>query len=224
MSFYLSRGLLTTMSSQCLPGAAPAPPTSTSSAPTTSTAPATTSAGGTTTVSPPSGTAAPSGCSTPSTVSGFSNHMLPNPFLFNDGTPVQSKEDWECRSAQITALVQGYEGGALAPAPSSLTAKFTKSGNKGTLAITAANPGASITFSPTITFPSGNPPAAGWPLVIGYEGGSIPVPSNVSVFVNHISTMDLTHRGHLDCGNDILKFGYGSTKRRQQQSGRRAVL
>ena len=93
---------------------------------------------------------------------------------------MQSAEDWECRSAQITALVQGYEGGAIAPKPSSLTATFTKSGNKGTLAITASNGGTSISFSPTITFPSGTAPAAGWPLVIGYEGGSIPVPSNVS--------------------------------------------
>ena len=93
---------------------------------------------------------------------------------------MKTKEDWECRRAQILSLLEGYESGALPGKPESVTAKFTQSGTKGTLAITASHGGSSITFSPTITFPSGNPPAGGWPLVIAYDGLSIPVPSNVS--------------------------------------------
>ena len=119
-------------------------------------------------------------CSTPSTVSGFENAALPDPFLFNDGTRVKTVEDWSCRRAQILALTQGYESGTLPGPPRSLTAKLTKSGTAGNLTITARNGDTSITFTPTITFPSGEPPVGGWPLVIAYDGLSIPVPSNVS--------------------------------------------
>lgn len=127
----------------------------------------------------------PGSCSTPSTVSGFSNTKLPNPFKFNDGSAVTTQDDWECRRAQILSLVQGYEGGALPGKPSSLTAQLTKSGTSATLAITASDGGKSITFSPKITYPSGNPPAGGWPVIIVYEGLSLPVPSGVSFFCAH---------------------------------------
>lgn len=93
---------------------------------------------------------------------------------------MQSAADWQCRSQQLLALIQGYEAGALPGKPSSLTASLSKSGTSGTLTITASNGGSSITFAPKITFPSGNPPAGGWPLLIVYEGLSIPVPAGVS--------------------------------------------
>ncbi|KAH9940392.1 uncharacterized protein BXZ73DRAFT_98827 [Epithele typhae] len=165
--------------SQCLSGAASS---STAASPPSSTV-------SSSTASTPVSTEAPRACATPSSISGYNNAKLPNPFFFNDGTAVQSAEDWKCRSAQITALVQGYEGGAVMPAPTSLTATFTKSGTTGTLAITAKNGANSITFSPTIKFPSGTAPAAGWPLIIGYGGGSIPIPSNVAVMTYSNSDM-----------------------------------
>ena len=129
---------------------------------------------------PSTSTGVPAACSTPSTIPGVSNAARPHPFLFDDGTPVTTAEDWTCRRAQILSLIHGYESGALPGPPSSLTATLTKSGNTGTLSITASNGGTSINFKPTITFPSGNPPAGGWPLVIVYDSLSIPVPSGVS--------------------------------------------
>lgn len=113
-------------------------------------------------------------------MSGFNNAALPNPFIFNDGTPVLTADDWTCRRAQIAALIQGYEAGYLPPKPQTLTGTFSQSGTTGTLAITAGNGGSSISFSQTITYPSGTAPSGGWPLVIAYEGGSIPIPSGVS--------------------------------------------
>ncbi|PSR73729.1 hypothetical protein PHLCEN_2v10419 [Hermanssonia centrifuga] len=141
-----------------------------------------TSSASSSSVSAPSSTPSSpaSACSTPSTVSGFNNAALPNPFTFNDGTPVLTASDWTCRRAQIAALIQGYEAGTLPGPPETLTSTFTQSGTTGTLAITAANGGPSFTFSQTITFPSGTAPAGGWPLLIAFEGGSIPVPSGVS--------------------------------------------
>ncbi|KAF7796441.1 hypothetical protein EIP86_007618 [Pleurotus ostreatoroseus] len=179
--------------SQCLPGtAAPPPPPPSSSAPPTSTSISVSSAPSPT----PTGS---SSCSTPATVSGFSNSALPNPFLFDDGTPVQTADDWTCRRAQIAALIQGYEAGTLPGPPESLTASFTKSGNGGTLSITATNAGNTITWSNTITFPSGTAPAGGWPLVIAYEGGSIPIPSGIATLSYANSNMaqqtDTSSRG-----------------------------
>jgi hypothetical protein len=119
--------------------------------------------------------------------------------LFNNGTPVQTLDDWTCRRAQIAALIQGYEAGYLPPKPATLTGAFTLSGTKGNLAVTAANGGTSITFSSTITYPTGTAPSAGWPLIIAYEGGSIPIPAGIAVLNYANSNMaqqnDATSRG-----------------------------
>ncbi|KAL7281039.1 hypothetical protein ACG7TL_004341 [Trametes sanguinea] len=172
--------------SQCLPGSASSPPP-TSVPPTTTPNPPPTSSPSSTPTSSPTG---PTGaCSTPATISGYNNAKLPNPFLFDDGTPVKTAADWECRRAQISALIQGYEAGALPGKPQSVSAQFSKSGTTGTLSITVSNGGASINFAPKITFPSGNPPAGGWPLVIAYDGLSLPVPSNIAVMTYANSDM-----------------------------------
>lgn len=121
-----------------------------------------------------------SACSTPSSIPNFNNGALPNPFLFNDGSPVQTLDDWTCRRAQIGALILGYEGGFLPPKPETLTGSFSQSGNTGNLTFTASNGGTSISFSSPITFPNGTAPLGGWPLMIAYEGGSIPIPAGVS--------------------------------------------
>lgn len=177
------------ISSQCLPGsdAGTTTTTTTTSTPPIITDPPTTSVttpSGTTSGSTTSTPGVPASCSTPSTVSGYSNAKLPNPFLFNDGTAVKTKADWTCRRAQIAALIQGYEAGTLPPKPSTVTATFSKSGTTGTLAITASNGGSSISWSNTITFPSGTAPSGGWPLLIAYEGGSIPVPAGVRLVLS----------------------------------------
>ncbi|KAI0744956.1 hypothetical protein C8Q76DRAFT_789417 [Earliella scabrosa] len=169
--------------SQCLPGTAPPPPVTTEPPP---------NPGPTTTEQPPPGPTSnpvPGDCATPSTVPGFSNSRLPNPFKFNDGSAVTTKADWECRRAQILKLVQGYEAGELPGKPSSLTASISKSGTTGTLRITASNGGNSITFSPRITYPSGTPPAGGWPVIIAYDGLSLPVPNGVAQLIYGNSEM-----------------------------------
>nr|P0CT87.1 RecName: Full=4-O-methyl-glucuronoyl methylesterase 1; AltName: Full=Glucuronoyl esterase 1; Short=GE1; Flags: Precursor [Phanerochaete chrysosporium RP-78] len=195
--------------SQCLPGTAttappppPPPPTSVSSSSSSSTSSA-----------PPSG---PSGtsptCSVASTIPGFSNAALPNPFVFNDGSPVQSKADFTCRQQQILALIQGYEAGALPGPPQSVTASFSKSGSTGTLSITVTDNGKSISFAPTISIPSGTPPANGWPLVIAFEGGSIPIPAGIAKLTYSNSDMaqqtDTSSRGK---GLFYNLYGSGAT-------------
>jgi hypothetical protein len=162
--------------SQCLRGAAttaaPPPPPSKS----ISSASSVTSVSSAATTGP---SATPSSCPISSTLPNYSDDKLLNPFVFNDGTPVQTKEDFTCRQQQILALIEGCEAGALPGKPQSVTASFTKSGSGGTLTITVQDNGKSISFAPTLTFPSGTPPTNGWPLAIAYEGGSIPIPAGV---------------------------------------------
>ncbi|KAI0071845.1 hypothetical protein K474DRAFT_1686880 [Panus rudis PR-1116 ss-1] len=152
----------------CQPGAAPPPPTT--SAPSSPT----------TTSSPPGSTpppVTPSTCSTtPATVAGFNNAKLPDPFTFNNGSKVTTAADWACRRNEIFSNLQAYESGTLPGPPTSVTGSF--SGNS--LTVTVTDQGKTISFASTITFPSGTAPAAGWPLVIAYGGGSIPIPAGIA--------------------------------------------
>jgi hypothetical protein len=170
------------IASQCLrpTGATTTKAATTTGVPTTFTTPPPSTSPGTTTTPAATTTGVSGSCATPSTISGYSNAKLPNPFLFNDGTPVRTKADWTCRRAQISALIQGYEAGTLPPKPSTFSATFSKSGTTGTLTVTAGNGGTTVSWANTITYPSGTAPAGGWPLIIAYEGGSIPVPAGVS--------------------------------------------
>jgi hypothetical protein len=100
--------------------------------------------------------------------------MLPDPFVFTSGARVTTKADWACRQAELNQLFQRYELGTLPPRPSGLTS--TLSGN--TLSITATEAGKSITFSVSISKPSGTGP---FPAIIAIGGLSIPTPAGVAV-------------------------------------------
>ncbi|KAI0260091.1 hypothetical protein BC834DRAFT_832306 [Gloeopeniophorella convolvens] len=122
------------------------------------------------------------GCATPSTLTHFNNSKLPDPFLFNDGVRrTLTKADWACRRAQIASLIQGYEAGALPGKPESVSVSFNKTAaTTGNLTLTARQNGNTISWSNIITFPNTTAPRGGWPLVIGYDGGSIPVPDGIA--------------------------------------------
>lgn len=168
---------------QCLPGAA----STTSTPSTTSTAISSTSNTGslttsvvttlttsivtTTTTTSTGGTTCPA---IPGSL-GASVTTLPDPFTFAGGTKVQTKADWKCRQAELSSLLQKYELGTLPGKPSSVTASYSGS----TLTIQVSDSGKSISFSVTITKPSGSGP---FPAIIyfGTGGASIPIPSNVA--------------------------------------------
>lgn len=121
-------------------------------------------------------------CSTPSFIPHFNDTKLPNPFLLNNGQRVRTKNDWACRRRQISSLIQGYEAGSLPPRPHRLSGSFSRSNTTANLTITAGLSAENeITFTPTISYPSGNAPKGGWPLIIGYGGPSIPIPDGVGL-------------------------------------------
>ena len=108
-------------------------------------------------------------------MAGYTNTALPDPFLLIGGSRITAKSQWDCRRAQIAAVIQGYEAGTLPPKP---TVTGSLSGT--TLTVTASTGGKTVSFTNTITYPSGTAPAGGWPLLIALDGGSIPVPAGVS--------------------------------------------
>jgi hypothetical protein len=119
-------------------------------------------------------------CSTPYTIPGYNNSRLPDPFTLNNGKPVRNAKDWACRRSQIGALVQGYEAGILPARPPVVKATFVGNATWGNLTVTAGLSGSkTISFSQPITYPSGRAPSGGWPLLIAYDGLSIPVPDGV---------------------------------------------
>jgi hypothetical protein len=97
---------------------------------------------------------------------------LPDPFLMTSGTRIASRDDWRCRRAEISSLMQHWESGPKGAPPSNLTATY--SGGKLTVVVTQGS--ASITLSGTITTPSGAGP---FPLVIGMNTPTGSLPSSI---------------------------------------------
>ncbi|KZV90525.1 hypothetical protein EXIGLDRAFT_720300 [Exidia glandulosa HHB12029] len=163
----------------CIPGTAPpassssttsttVPPTTTT-APPTSTGSPTTSPTSTATTTPPGPGTCPA---TPATVT-YSNSKLPDPFGFIAGGRAATKADFACRQAEISTLFQRYELGTIPGKPQSVTASL--SGN--TLTINVSDQGKSISFTASISKPSGTGP---FPAIIAYAAPSIPIPAGVA--------------------------------------------
>lgn len=104
----------------------------------------------------------------------MSNSFLPDPFTFFDGTKVTTKAQWDCRRAEISQLLQKYELGVLPPKPSSVTGSLSGS----ILTINVSEGGKSISFTASISLPSG---IGQFPAIIGVGGISIPRPSGVAL-------------------------------------------
>jgi len=97
---------------------------------------------------------------------------LPDPFLMTSGTRITTRDQWACRRAEISSLIQYWGSGPKGAPPSNLTATF--SNNK--LTVVATQGSTSLTLSSTITTPSGTGP---FPLVIGMNTATGSLPSNL---------------------------------------------
>ncbi|KAJ7449612.1 putative extracelular cellulose binding protein [Mycena latifolia] len=114
-------------------------------------------------------------CPSIPSLASYNNTALPDPFTFADGTKVVTLQDWACRRAEISTLMQRDELGLLPDDPESMVATFSGS----TLNITVTDGGKSISFAPTITYPKSG--VAPFPALIGMGGISIPAPAGVAI-------------------------------------------
>ncbi|MCJ1328038.1 hypothetical protein MMC10_004713 [Thelotrema lepadinum] len=111
--------------------------------------------------------------------------QLPDPFHFLDSTPAKTKDDFICRQQEISTLMQANELGTKPPKPDQFNATF--SGNA--LTITTGANGKSITFTPTITYPTSG--TAPYPAIIGIDGISIPLPPGVATITLNVDDLAL---------------------------------
>jgi hypothetical protein len=98
---------------------------------------------------------------------------LPDPFMWADSSQgrIESVDDWRCRRAEISALVEHYELGTKPEPPDSLEASFT---DDTLLTVTVIENGDTLTLYVPISLPEGEGP---FPAVIGvgfFPTGSLP--------------------------------------------------
>ncbi len=101
---------------------------------------------------------------------------LPDPFLFNDGTRVKTKEDWEKRRAEILEIVSAYEYGHLPPAPGNTKVfelvsggvELIKGASHKQYRVTAGPEAKPVSFLLDLTIPSGKGP---FPVIIRGDWG-----------------------------------------------------
>ena len=104
---------------------------------------------------------------------------LPNPFVFNNGSTVQTVEQWACRHQELSSMIQAIQYGPLPPPPTSVSGSI----NGGTLSVSVNAGGRSASFNASIAKPSGNGP---FPAIVVF-GGFFGVP--------YLSQADATSRG-----------------------------
>ena len=130
----------------------------------------------------------PTACSVSTSATYPSEAKLPDPFLLADGKRLSTKDEWECKRAEIRSQIQRYELGTKPPKP---TVSATASGSKINIALTEG--GKSTSFSVTVKLPTGG--TAPYPAIIAFEGASIPVAAGVATitFPNHDIAADDPH-------------------------------
>ncbi|KAJ7610089.1 hypothetical protein FB45DRAFT_875903 [Roridomyces roridus] len=139
-------------------------------------------------------------------LSSYTNTQLPDLFTFADGvTKVQTMADWACRTAEISTLLQQDELGTMPADPTSVTATFSGT----TLAITVTDQGKTMTFSPTITFPTSG--TAPYPAIIAMGGISIPAPAGVAIINFDNEGMANQDSSPASRGKGLFYNLYGST-------------
>ncbi|PQE08290.1 carbohydrate esterase family 15 protein [Rutstroemia sp. NJR-2017a BVV2] len=139
----------------------------------------------------------------PASVPTPSVSYLPDPFTNVAGQKVTTLDQWNCRQKELSQLFQKMELGAYPPKPSSVTASISGS----TLTINVSDGGKSISFTVSITYPSGSGP---FPAIIAYEGGSLPAPAGVAI-INYSNSNMAQQTDSSSRGKGLFYNLYGSS-------------
>jgi len=99
------------------------------------------------------------------------NENLPDPYLFLDGTYVETPEDWTKRAEEISDMYQYYMYGVWRDG-SDETLSYTLNGNR--LKITVEREGRTASFTVNVSVPDAEKcemPEGGWPVIVGMHSG-----------------------------------------------------
>jgi hypothetical protein len=125
-----------------------------------------------------------------------SNAKLPDPFKSLDGTRIAQKNQWTCRRAEISAELQQFELGAKPPPPTSTTGSVSSN----SIVVNVTNAGKSISFTATVTPPT---------------GGKAPYPALIAIGGTSLNTQSLSQKGVaiINFPNDDLAAQQSGTSR-----------
>ncbi|KAI1810791.1 carbohydrate esterase family 15 protein [Poronia punctata] len=112
-----------------------------------------------------------SACSISDDYPAVSYDKLPDPFTFEDGRKVTTKEEWTCRAAEISKLLQLFELGDYPPPPDKVEASLSGS----TMSVKVTVGSKSVTINTSIKKPSTTP----GPAIITIGGSSLPIPGTI---------------------------------------------
>jgi len=136
----------------------------------------------------------------------YNNSFLPSPFVFNDGRPLITKDDWACRTREISKMMQEQELGVLPGRPDKVVSSFADD----TLTINVTVGENTISIVAPITFPAtGKGP---FPTIVGMGGVSIPVPDGVAVLnFNNNAIAQQNNGSSRGVGDFYTLFGVNAT-------------
>src|SRR5258705_9884491 len=112
---------------------------------------------------------------------------LPDPFLFNDGTRVKTREDWPRRRAELQEAILHYEYGQMPPAPGNTTGvELVSSGYKGMAGVLhkmfkiTCGPDKKVSITLDLIVPKGKGP---FPVILCGDLGWSKVPDEIAAEV-----------------------------------------
>ncbi|KAI3322777.1 carbohydrate esterase family 15 protein [Xylariaceae sp. AK1471] len=112
-----------------------------------------------------------SACSIQASYPAVNYAKLPDPFTFESGKKVATKDDWTCRAQEISKLLQQYELGDYPPPPDKVEASLSGS----TMSVKVTVGSKSVTISTAIKKASTSP----GPAIITIGGSSLPIPGTI---------------------------------------------
>src|SRR4051794_3334100 len=137
--------------------------------------------------------------------------QLPDPFLFNDGSRVQSPTNWPRRRSEILELVQRYEYGHLPPAPKQGEVRVTEDASYQAPKASGSNAKDVVEAAPK--YPDGTVEKT-YVLSIGPEGKAVSthlivaVPSGKGPFPVIVRGDLCWGRVHPDIAEEVARRGY----------------
>lgn len=141
---------------------------------------------------------------------------LPDPYLFLDGTYVETAEDWEARAEELSSMYQYYMYGVWRDGTGE---NLTYDLNGNALKITVEREGKTASFTVTVSVPDATKcemPEGGWPVIVGMHGG---VQENVAVANGYaailLNTYEIASDDNKHTGAFYQLYPYGESWKEQ---------
>ena len=138
------------------------------------------------------------------------NVALPDPYLFLDGTYVETTADWEKRAEELSGMYQYYMYGVWRDGTGE-TLSYDLNGNK--LKITVEREGRTASFTVTVSVPDiakCEMPEGGWPVIVGMHSGiqeNLAVEKGYATVILNTYEIAADNNQHVGAFYDLYPYG-----------------